>query len=348
MSFGQLSQTPEDDGQHVLLENGRRTPRGMGYQFDDDTQAAVDVALELGRPLLISGEPGVGKTELGYAIARRLRIPRVYLHSVKSTSDASELFYTYDALQRLRDAQLGSTVPGSAAPQPGPAVTSDAGDYVDFQAMGRAILDAHNRAAIGNLLRGKKHKVEWNLETEPCRSVVVIDEIDKAPKDFPNDLLHEIEAMTFRVKEFPDSPQTPPLTDIPVSRRPVVVITSNEERQLPDAFLRRCVFLEIPFPDDRKLRAILRAGLKLRLQRMGKEAEAPDLGDDRTKKLIRLVREFREKEPDKKPGIAEMLDAAALLFAAEKEELSIVRPAMVKLKRDAALFDQAVSGVTAA
>src|SRR5262245_48811247 len=303
MGFGQLSSAPEDDAGHVLLENGAQTIRGMGYQFDDEIKAAVDVALELGRPLLISGEPGVGKTELGYAIARRLRIPRVYLHSVKSTSDANELFYTYDALQRLRDAQLGATdanKPGNAGGDADAQANklSEAGDYVDFQAMGRAILDAHDRKSIGKLLQGTKHKTEWGEQTTPSRSVVVIDEIDKATKDFPNDLLHEIEAMTFRIKELPGTPQTPPLGDVPLLRRPVVVITSNEERQLPDAFLRRCVFLEIPFPNDKKLKAILEVGLKFRLQRMGKQVEAPDLGTNRTDKLIGLVTAFRETEPD--------------------------------------------------
>jgi MoxR-like ATPase len=341
MMFGELSRAlkgePNAAGAAGVKENGKPTKRGLGYQFDDDVVAAIDVALELGRPLLISGEPGVGKTELGYAIARSLTIPNIYLHAVKSTSDASELFYTYDALQRLRDAQLiaGGRGAGSA---------SDVGDYIEFQPMGRAILSAHKRSAIAPLLRGK-HEAEWSESTEPSRSVVVIDEIDKAPKDFPNDLLHEIEMMSFRVKEFPASPapETPALDDVPKALRPLVVITSNEERQLPDAFLRRCVFHEIAFPGAEKLRAIVQAGLANRLQRMGWKGEgAPDLGQDNTNKLIDLLVKFRDTEPDKKPGVAEMLDAAAVLFSSGKDDFSVVRPAMVKLKRDGALFQNAL------
>jgi MoxR-like ATPase len=313
-----------------VKENGKVTTRGLGYQFDGDAVAAIDVALELGRPLLVSGEPGVGKTDLGYAIARWLEIPNVYLHSVKSTSDASELFYTYDALRRLREAQL--TAGKDEAP-------SDVGDYIEFQAMGRAILSAHNRTAIAPLLRGK-HVELWKT-TSPNRSVVVIDEIDKAPKDFPNDLLHEIEAMSFRIKEFPadPAPETPAMDGVPRNLRPLVVITSNEERQLPDAFLRRCVFHEIGFPNANTLGAIVANGLATRLKRMGWKGDStPGLAQATTSGLIDLLLKFRETEPDKKPGIAEMLDAAALLFTSGKDDLSIVRPAMVKLKRDGALF----------
>jgi MoxR-like ATPase len=336
MMFGELSRTLKNETKAStdLRENGRRTSRGLGYQFDDEVIAAVDVALELGRPLLISGEPGVGKTELGYAVARALKIPDVYLYSVKSTSDAGELFYTYDALQRLRDAQLGA--------QAGLGITADVGDYIEFEAMGRAILSAHERSAIGPMLRGK-HKGEFDVA--PSRSVVVIDEIDKAPKDFPNDLLHEIEMMSFRIKEFPGNPapETPPLDDVRKELRPFVVITSNEERQLPDAFLRRCVFHEISFPDKDKLKAIVKAGLANRLRRMGVKLDGqPALAQRTTDELINLLLKFRDAQPDKKPGIAEMLDAAALLFTSGESDLSIVKPAMVKLKRDGTPFQDAL------
>jgi MoxR-like ATPase len=332
MTFGQLAQLLGPDlrlAQHSeLFENGRPTFRGMGYEFNQDMVASADVALELGRPLLVAGDPGVGKTELGYAIARGLGVTNIYFHSVKSTSDAKDLFYTYDALQRLRDSRLEE---GGAR---------DVGDYVDFQAMGLAILGAHERSAIEPLLRGK-HIAAWKAAPAPRRSVVVIDEIDKAPKDFPNDLLHEIEAMSFRIKEFPATPETPPIDTIPMTRRPIVVITSNEERQLPDAFLRRCVFHEIQFPKEPQLKKIVASGLEYRLRRMGwSSAAKPILDETRISKLIDLLVEFREKEPDKKPGIAEMLDAAALLFKYPASELSIVKPTMVKLKRDGDTFDK--------
>jgi MoxR-like ATPase len=338
--FGELSRALKD-GNKVdawVYDGGRLTNRGRNYEFDDDVVAAIDVALELGRPLLVSGEPGVGKTELGYAVAHALKIQSLFLHSVKSTSDASELFYTYDALQRLRDAQLRT---GTTEDPP-----RDVGDYVEFQAMGRAILNAHPRSAIAPMLRGK-HQSEWKADALPSRSVVVIDEIDKAPKDFPNDLLHEIETMRFRIKEFPSMPppETPAIDDIRRDLRPFVVITSNEERQLPDAFLRRCVFHEITFPGEGKLKAIVKVGLANRLIRMGLMNDKPPyLSDKTTDELISLLMKFRETQPDKKPGIAEMLDAAALLFASGERNLAIVKPALVKLKRDGALFDSALPG----
>jgi MoxR-like ATPase len=338
--FGELTRALKDKDKDkekptaIVYEGGRPTGRGRGYQFDNDVIAAIDVALELGRPLLISGEPGVGKTELGYAVAHALRIPNLFLHSVKSTSDAGELFYTYDALQRLRDAQLGSS--------PGSDSARDVGDYIEFQAMGSAILKAHARSSIAAMLRGK-HDKEWKPDAPPSRSVVVIDEIDKAPKDFPNDLLHEIETMRFRIKEFPGAPETPPTDDLDRSLRPFVVITSNEERQLPDAFLRRCVFHEITFPDDATLKAIVNAGLASRLTRMGFKSETkPELDKRTTEQLIALLTKFRDSQPDKKPGIAEMLDAAALLFSSREANLQIVKPALVKLKRDGTLFDDAL------
>jgi MoxR-like ATPase len=333
MTFGELSRALKDGAKPAasLNENGRPTARGSGYQLDAEAIAGVDVAIELGRPLLVSGEPGVGKTELGYAVARMLQIPELYLHTVKSTSDAGELFYTYDALQRLRDSQLGKA--------------GDVGDYVEFQAMGRAILSAHQRSTVAPLLRGK-HAEASGGAAAPRRSVVVIDEIDKAPKDFPNDLLHEIETMSFRVKEFPGDPppETPAFDKVDRSLRPLVVITSNEERQLPDAFLRRCVFHEIPFPDAERLKAIVSAGLVNRLLRMGvrTDGNVPTLGAGPAAQLVDLMLKFRDAQPDKKPGIAEMLDAAALLVIAGASDLSVVKPAMVKLKRDGALFQDAV------
>jgi len=345
MSFGELSMALAKDpsgaaaNEMELTENGKLSQKGRGYQLGTDLIAAVDVALALGRPLLVAGEPGCGKTELGYAVARRLGIERLLLHTVKSSSDAGELFYTYDALQRFRDSQLGQAKTPDA-PEP---TQIDVGDYVEFQALGRAILDAHEYDEIAHMLRGKHRKNQ--PPRPPRRSVVVIDEIDKAPRDFPNDLLHEIEALRFRVREFPaeSSSETPPGDAIPAHLRPVVIITSNEERQLPDAFLRRCVFHEIPFPDAQTLSAIIASGLGARLARMGwKGGEPPALDPDRTDGLVNLLTRFRERDPDKKPGIAEMLDAAALLFISGDAELSVVRPAVAKLKRDANLFNDSL------
>lgn len=352
MKFGRLEMAWKDSGTAAgagrLLENGRETEKGRSYQFTSDMVAAVDVAIELGRPLLVSGEPGCGKTELGYAIARKLDIDNVHLFTSKSNSEAGELFYVYDALKRFRDAQLAVRQAQSAPGAPLP-VELDVGDYVEFQALGRAILDAHEYSDIAHLLRGR-NAGSRKPDSAPSASVVVIDEIDKAPRDFPNDLLQEIEAMSFRVREFPSDPkdpETPPSDLILRSIRPIVVITSNEERQLPDAFLRRCVFFEIPFPDETMLRRIVDSGLHARLIRMGLVPTDHSLSDKRRDALVELVLNFRKLEPDKRPGISELLDAAAIMAVRGGGDIAQTRPALAKLKRDKDLFGHLVSGISA-
>src|SRR5262245_52586647 len=224
----------EASGDGAIFESGREVAdKGRGYIFTDELIAAIDVAIGLGRPLLVSGDPGCGKTELGYAIARRLDIPRVHFFSTKSNSEARDLFYTYDAIGRFREAQV--------RPDPN-AAPHDAADYIEFQALGRAILDAHRPEEVQHLLHGRR---AYQHPGQPQRSIVIIDEIDKASRDFPNDLLREIEDLAFRVPEMSRGandtaePETPGA--VPVELKPIIIVTSNEERQLPDAFLRRCV-----------------------------------------------------------------------------------------------------------
>lgn len=344
MKFGRLKSAWKAAGSRAndtrLLENGRPTEKGRGYQFTDEMVAAVDVAIELGRPLLVSGEPGCGKTELGYAVARQLGIGEVHLFTSKSGSEANELFYVYDALRRFRDAQIAAKH-ASATPYTPPPPESDVGDYVEFQALGRAILDAHERSDIAHLLRGRNAAVR-TPDSPAHASVVVIDEIDKTPRDFPNDLLQEIESMSFQVREFPSDPkepETPPGHTIARDKRPIVVITSNEERQLPDAFLRRCVFFEIPFPDSAMLKRIVDKGLDARLARMGLLPVDHRLGASQRDALVDLVLRFRNREPDKRPGIAELLDAAAIMAVQGNDDLALTRPVLAKLKRDKELFE---------
>src|SRR5262245_21827164 len=182
-------------GNGAIFENGREVPdKGRRYIFTDELSAAIDVAIGLGRPLLVSGDPGCGKTELGYAIARRLQIPRVHFFSTKSNSEARDLFYTYDAIGRFREAQV--RVDANVSP-------AEAADYIEFQALGRAILDAHRREDVAHLLRGRR---AYAHPGKPQRSVVIVDEIDKASRDFPNDLLREIEDLSFRVPEMARGP----------------------------------------------------------------------------------------------------------------------------------------------
>ena len=224
---------------------------------------AVNTALALRMPLLISGEPGSGKTQLGYALAHELGRPVPFKFNTKSTSLARDIFYTYDAVRHFQASQaLGKA--GEAR--------SDVRDYIDYAPLGLAILAAlpmEERAkflsarllqpsdADAGLTPERLAMISLLRSPEPQQCVVVIDEIDKAPRDFPNDLLHEMENMSFRVMEL-GGLETPAIAPI---HRPIVLITTNSERQLPDAFLRRCAYVHLDYPRGEALKNILTARL---------------------------------------------------------------------------------------
>lgn len=215
--------------------NGLTGRDGHAYLPDPGLLAAGNVALTLGMPLLLTGEPGCGKTEFAFAVASWLHpeLPPLECH-VHSDSRARDLLYRYDAERRFGDAQHG----GDA----GRARARDARHYVELRGLGLAMMSERPR-------------------------VVLIDEIDKAPRDLPNDLLRELDRFSFEVPELSDEaegevrshgvPLRRQMAPPPGAARPLVVITSNVERQLPDPFLRRCAFFHITFPPERKLRDIL-------------------------------------------------------------------------------------------
>ncbi|MDX2282959.1 MAG: MoxR family ATPase [Bacteroidia bacterium] len=201
-----------------------------GYLPADGLSEAVNVALLLGKPLLVTGDPGTGKTQLAYSIAHELQLGpapepgetwKPFRFTAKHNSIARDLLYRYDSLQHFADANRAKIEGGSLKSAP---------EYIRYEALGEAIRLAH---------------------VHQQRSVVLIDEIDKAPREFPNDLLAELERMAFEVFE---SGEKFKAAD---AARPVVVITSNGEKPLPDAFLRRCVYFHIPFPDADRLREIV-------------------------------------------------------------------------------------------
>jgi len=253
-------------------------PDPSAYEAGEDLAAAVNVAIFLGLPLLVTGEPGTGKTDLADSVSWQLRLgdaPKyeALKFETKSTSAARDLFYTFDALGRFHDKESPAT------------------SYLTFNALGKAILLANEPAAV---------KRYWNetddalVHAQPRRSVVLIDEIDKAPRDFPNDLLNEIAAMFFRIPELRNDK-----IQAPKRFRPIVIITSNSEKHLPDAFLRRCVYFDISFPEKR-LESIV-AG---RITEMKSDAARPWL-----REAIEFFLAVRDKEANlqKKPATAELL-----------------------------------------
>jgi MoxR-like ATPase len=243
-----------------------------GYRPDRGLVDAVNVALVLKKPLLLTGEPGTGKTQLAYSVAwqlasrKKLNVTSAHVEKfeTKSTSVAKDLFYTFDTLRRFQAAQSGGEMNNV--------------EYITYNALGKALLHALPIDRIRSWLpQNFEHK-------GPTRSIVVIDEIDKAPRDFPNDLLNEIEHMYFKIPELGNA-QIGGARELSDNLGPIVFITSNSEKNLPDPFLRRCIYYDIPFPEPERLRNILIS----RLARLG--ATAGPLMEDAVRFFLKLREE---------------------------------------------------------
>ena len=246
-----------------------------GYKPDKGLIDAVNVALLLGQPLLLTGEPGTGKTQLAYSLAWELGFETPLIFETKSTSAARDLFYSYDTLGRFHAAQTGEGSQRSL-------------DYITYNALGLAILRSNRDSDVQPYLPDK------HTHGGQRRSVVLVDEIDKAPRDFPNDLLNEVESMYFKIPE---------LGNVSIAAqeelRPILIITSNSEKHLPDAFLRRCTYYNLPFPDKERLEEIV-------VTRIGDFA----LKDGRLlSDALDLFSKLREPESGlrKRPATAELL-----------------------------------------
>ncbi|MBP7703841.1 MAG: MoxR family ATPase [Caulobacter sp.] len=263
------------------------------YVATDDLKVAVNAAIALQRPLLIKGEPGTGKTVLAEEVAKALGAPLITWH-IKSTTKASQGLYEYDAVTRLRDSQLGD----------------------------ERVKDVTNYIKKGKL---------WEAFTSDVRPVLLIDEIDKADIEFPNDLLQELDRMEFFVYETGET--------IKAVVRPVIIITSNNEKELPDAFLRRCFFHYIRFPEADVMQSIV-------------DVHYPGIKEKLVAEALRIFYDMR-KVPGlkKKPSTSELLDWLKLLMVEdideatlkEKDPTKLIPPlhgALLKNEQDVHLFER--------
>ena len=263
------------------------------YVATEDLKVAVNAAIALERPLLIKGEPGTGKTVLAYEVAKALNAPLLTWH-IKSTTKAQQGLYEYDAVTRLRDSQLGDER------------VKDVKNYI-------------------------KHGKMWEAFDAPERPVLLIDEIDKADIEFPNDLLQELDRMEFYVYETNET--------IKAKVRPVVIITSNNEKELPDAFLRRCFFHYIRFPEAETMNAIV-------------DVHFPGIKKKLVAEALRIFYDMR-KVPGlkKKPSTSELLDWLKLLMIEDIDEAALrerdptklippLHGALLKNEQDVHLFER--------
>ena len=226
------------------------------YVATEDLRVAVNAAIALQRPLLVKGEPGTGKTVLAIEVAKALGVPLIEWH-IKSSTKAQQGLYEYDAVSRLRDGQMGEER------------AKDISNYI------------------------KKGKL-WEAFTSEERPILLIDEIDKADIEFPNDLLQELDRMEFYVYETDET--------IKAKQRPIVIITSNNEKELPDAFLRRCFFHFIKFPDEETMKEIV-------------DVHFPDIKNKLVKDALTTFYAMRELPGvKKKPSTSELLDWLKLLM----------------------------------
>ncbi|MEL6568875.1 MAG: MoxR family ATPase [Pseudomonadota bacterium] len=263
------------------------------YVATDDLRIAVNAAISLERPLLVKGEPGTGKTVLAIEVAKALGVPLIEWH-IKSTTKAQQGLYEYDAVSRLRDGQMGEER------------AKDVANYI------------------------KKGKL-WEAFTAEERPILLIDEIDKADIEFPNDLLQELDRMEFYVYETDET--------VKAKQRPIVIITSNNEKELPDAFLRRCFFHFIKFPDEQVMREIV-------------DVHYPGIKQKLVKEALTTFYAMREVPGmKKKPSTSELLDWLKLLMnedvdlevMAEQNPDKLTPPlhgALLKNEQDVALFER--------
>ena len=276
------------------------------YLADERLRDAVRTAIALERPLLVTGEPGTGKTALAWSLASELGLLAPLCFFTRSDSHATDILYSFDHVLRFYEAQTHS--PRAVDPA----------NYLHLAAFGQAIVEGDAESP-----RAQEWRIRAGSDGDPGRRVVLIDEIDKAPRDFPNDLLDEIDRMQFRVKEIPG-------LEFHATYRPLIVISNNSERQLPDAFLRRCVFHYIEFPKEAELRNIL-------AERIGNDIPKALL--DGCIKHFHTLREMgKRNELDKAPATAELESWVRVLMMAGVPSERVAHSELRELPHLAALL----------
>jgi MoxR-like ATPase len=295
----------EQENFQIAFGNYDKNPESYYLSETNPLRATIFLALRLGKPLLVTGEPGTGKTQLAYWAAWYLStkndinitrfLPQPFVFNTKTSSAGKDLFYQYDAISHFQDRDGRKNV----------------AEFISLNAMGQAICQTHGKTGVLSRFGLQGIRNLDSIKDGPHSSVLLLDEIDKASRDFTNDLLNEIENNRFTIPEM----EKEITRSEDRKTRNLVIMTSNSEKTLPDAFLRRCLFYNVPFPADSDLLAIILQRLGPFLAELGRDAHIDF--SEHYRYAINLFHVIRGKSAVKPPSISELLDWLKVLHIEE-------------------------------